>query len=384
MTLPIVKLSGSSYNQGVQHGEALRERIRDNLDVYFDRFKREAKLERESVLEWAGMLARNIERLSPSYFEGMRGIAHGSGFDFLEIAALNVRYEILYFQFGEVGLAEEGLTREAELERIRAGAHLNPGMVDGCTTFAVAPDASANGHLLIGQNWDWIPQVHGAVLHTVHDDGLETLAFTEAGIFGGKLGLNSAGVGLCINGLTSMDDDWSRDVRPTHVRCYEILRSSTFEDAVKIVTEEFRACSVNLLVAQAPNSAIDLEAAPNGVMQLPCARGVLAHANHFVDPGVLGISEPPNERRPHSYHRHTRMTDLLETRRPLSVEDLQAILRDHEGYPDSICRHENMDDPPEERYITVTGAIMDLETRELWLTDGPPDTAPFVHYRLES
>ncbi len=376
MTLPIVELSGSSFQQGVQHGEALRERIRHNLDVYFDRFKREAKLERPDVLEWAGKLSGNIERLSPSYYQGMKGIAQGSGFDFLEIAALNVRYEILYFQFGEVGLAEEGLTREGELKKF--------GVPDGCTTFAVAQDASANGHLLIGQNWDWIPQVKGAVLHTIHDDHLETLAFTEAGIFGGKLGLNSAGVGLCINGLTSMDDDWSRDVRPVHVRCYEILRSRTFADAVKLVTDEARACSVNLLVAQAPNHAIDLEAAPNGVMQLPCVNGVLAHANHFVDPGALGITEPPNERRPHSYHRHTRMTDLLEAQRPLSVEDLQEILRDHEGFPDSICRHENFADPPEEHYITVTGAIMDLETRELWLTDGPPDIAPFVHYRLGS
>ena len=36
-----------------------------------------------------------------------------------------------------------------------------------------------------------------------------TLAFTEAGIFGGKIGLNSAGLGLAINGITTVDDDWA-------------------------------------------------------------------------------------------------------------------------------------------------------------------------------
>jgi len=44
----------------------------------------------------------------------------------------------------------------------------------------------------------------------------------------------------------------------------------------------------------------------------------------------------------------------------------------HDDYPDSICRHLNPEDPEEERYITVTSAIMDLEDLSLRLTDGPP------------
>ena len=370
MPLPLVRLSGPSFQQGVQHGEALRDRIAHNLNVYFDRFKLEAKLERPDVLAWASRMAQTIQRRSPEYFEGMRGIAQGSGFEFLEVVALNVRYEILYFQFGEVGLAQQGQTRASF------------GKPDGCTLFAVAPDASVNRHLLMGQAWDWIPQVQGAVLHTVHDDGLETLAFTEAGIFGGKIGLNSAGVGLCISGLTSMDDDWSRAVRPVHVRCYEILRSGTFEDALSVVTDEERACSTNFLIGQAPNRVFDLEAAPNGVMQLSCTNGTLAHANHFINPEALGIAETPMDLRTHSYSRFARMTQLLETRQPHSVEGLQEIMRDKHGFPDSICFHPNPNDPPEEQYMTVTAVVMDLQTREIWLSDGPPDENPFEHHRL--
>jgi isopenicillin-N N-acyltransferase-like protein len=40
----------------------------------------------------------------------------------------------------------------------------------------------------------------GAVLHTTDDDSFETLAYTESGIVGAKIGLNTAGLGLCING----------------------------------------------------------------------------------------------------------------------------------------------------------------------------------------
>jgi isopenicillin-N N-acyltransferase like protein len=204
VTFPIIQLSGSSFQQGVQHGRDLKSRIGENLEIYFDRFKREAHLEPDEVLERAAKMLDVIQNLNLEYYDGMRGISEGSGFDLLEIAALNVRYEILYYQFGEVALEEHGL---APRERV----------VDGCTAFAVLPEASSNNQLLIGQNWDWIPDVKGAILHTKHEDGLETLAFTEAGIFGGKLGLNSFGMGLCINGITSMDDDWARPVRPVHV-----------------------------------------------------------------------------------------------------------------------------------------------------------------------
>jgi isopenicillin-N N-acyltransferase-like protein len=76
------------------------------------------------------------------------------------------------------------------------------------------------------------------------------------------------------------------------------------------------------------------------------------------------------------------MTQLLETRQPHSVKGLQDIMRDKHGFPDSICFHPNPNDPPEERYMTVTAVVMDLQTHEIWLSDGPPDENPFEHHRL--
>src|SRR5205823_1340688 len=110
--------------------------------------------------------------------------------------------------------------------------------------------------------------VEGAVLHTQEPDGLETLGFTEAGIIGAKLGLNSAGLGLTINGLLTTSDDWSRRVTPFHVRCYEILRQRDLDSAVKIVTNQRRACSANFLIAQAPDRAVDIEAAPDTIREI--------------------------------------------------------------------------------------------------------------------
>ncbi len=375
MTFPLIRLKGDAFHQGVQHGSELKERVLHNLELYFYRFENEIKLTRAQTLEMAGKVAGHIERFNPDYAAGMRGIAQAVGRDYLEIAALNARYEILYFGYGEQGLKNAGLEG-------RFDQHFNQKKVDGCTLFAALPEAMATGRLTMGQNWDWIVGVQGALMHTKHDDGLESLAFTEAGIFGGKIGFNSAGVGVCISGLVSMDDDWSRPVKPTHLRCYEILRSRTFEDAQRIVSEGERACSTNFMIAAAPNQIADFETAPHAVRMLTCVAGSMAHTNHFLEPQALGITEPPSERRPHSYFRQELMTRLMESKRPLEISDIQAFLSNKEDYPDGICRYPNLEEPEEDRVETIAGIIMDLQAKTMWVTDGHPDVKPFEQYSL--
>ncbi len=358
MNLPVIRLSGTPYEQGVEHGRQLRDRIAHNLAVYFDRFEREVKLPRREVVWRARQYRDVLGEQNADYFNALLGVVDGSDFELDELVALNVRYEILYYQFGFNALN------------------------DGCTAFAVLPEASANGRLLLGQNWDWIPQVRGAVLHVVEPGGFETLSLTEAGIVGGKIGLNSAGLGLCINGMTTTDDDWTRLSKPFHLCCYEILRARDFDAAVQVVTDGPRACSANFLIAQMPDNVTDIEAAPPAVRFISGERGCLVHTNHFLNPAALGVVEPPYENSPHSHHRFRRLNELLQTKRPLSIGDLQIFLRDHEGYPYSICRHEDPNESEEEHYVTLTSVVMDLRERTMWLTDGRPCEGTYFRITL--
>jgi len=346
--LPVLYLNGTPYEQGVQHGQQLQDRIAHNVQVYFERFESEVGLARTEVLARAVKYGEAIVSQNPDYFAGMRGVAEGSGLDFDELLALNVRYEILYYQSS-------------------ANA-----MRDGCTSFAVLPSATPNRHLLIGQNWDWIPKVQGAILHTAEPDGVETISFTEAGIVGGKIGLNSTGLGLAINGLNTTGDDWSRLSKPFHVRCYEILRARDIDTAAQIVTGEERACSTNYLIAQVPDRVIDIEAAPNQTRTLSPDNDFLVHTNHFLDPDALGVVEPPREEWSSTCERLDRLHDLLGSKRPLTVEDIQGYLSDHQSYPHAVCCHEDRELPPGDRYRTVTSVVMDLNAQELCLSDGPP------------
>jgi isopenicillin-N N-acyltransferase-like protein len=358
MSLPLLRLSGRPYEQGLEHGHRLRDSIAHNLAVYFERFESEAGLARSEVARRSGVYLGALQATAADYVAGMQGIADGSGFDLQDVVALNVRYELIYCQVSAMAMAE------------------------GCTSFAVLPERSVGGHLLMGQNWDWIPEVKGTVVHTREEGGQETLSFTEAGIFGGKIGLNSAGVGLAVNGMLSTEDDWTRLSRPFHVRCFEILRARSLPEAVDVIARERRACAANFLISDAASGAVDVEAAPDRMRAIEPQTGWLAHTNHFFEPHLLGTSEPPNPRRKYSFSRCRRISALLDSTRPADVSQLQAILRDHHGRPNSLCRHPDLDFPPAQRHITVTSVIMDLHERRMWITDGQPCRSPYDELAL--
>lgn len=359
--LPLLTLKGSSYELGFAHGVGAKLEIAHNLKSYFRRFAREAKLTREEVLYRAKKYLKVIEECAPDYAAAMRGIAEGSGFPFLEITALNARYEIIYSE----------LSRQGKLDLDR----------DGCTAFAALPSVTASAHLILGQNWDWIPGVQGLILKICQENQPDILCFTEAGIVGGKIGLNSASLGLLINGLHSDADDWSQLGKPFHVRCWEILHSKTIEEAIDAVTGMPRACSANFLIAQVPDEVINIEAAPHCHRFIFPQNGFITHANHFEDPAVLGISEPQVEKRPNSYQRNTRIQRLLLEKSRIDLQAAPEILRDHDDYPYSICRHPDESFPVDERYQTVVSVVINLHEKQFMIANGPPCQN---HYRLIS
>lgn len=370
--LPLIELTGDSHDWGLQHGGAAKDRVDHNVRAYLRRFTEWARIPRDEVRDRAHAYWRVIEVTSPGYARAIEGISQASGQDLLDIVALNVRYEIMYSEFAERG-------KMARLAGLVSG---------GCTSFAVLPDFSSNGHLLMGQNWDWIPESMGVVLRTRTERGLEGLAFTEAGIAGAKIGFNSAGIGLTVNGLVSNLDSWSRLRKPFHVRCWEVLQSHTLDQADRAVADEPRSCSANFLIALGGRSPriLDIEAAPENACRIVPRGSFLAHTNHFSDPDSLGISQPLGEDRPSTFHRFARMQAMFDARiaqdKTIGIADLKRTLRDHQGEPNSVCRHANLAFPPDDRYETVVSVVMDLDAKEMHIARGPPCTARYSRILL--
>jgi len=359
MSLPHFIFSGTSYEQGLSHGEALKDSIKKNIDVYLSRFEAEAGIIKDELLYNAAIYLPILREQNPEYVNGINGVSESSGVDLIEIAFLNLRYELLYDALGKRYLEES---------------------IDGCTSFAIFPEATKNNHLIIGQNWDWIPDID-CVLTTNKDiDGLQRLSFTEAGIFAGKPGMNSEGVGLTVNGMYSTSDNWSRLKKPFHLRCYEILRSRNMDEALGFLTGTPRSCTANFTVGHGPQRAVNIELAPDSLRLISAEDGIISHANHFDNPEMAGVSEPPNPRRHLSEFRQKRMEALLLEHQLLGVEQIQGILKDHENEPQSICRHRDDTLPGSQQTITKTALIMDLSEKKMWVTNGQPCKAEFEKF----
>jgi isopenicillin-N N-acyltransferase-like protein len=373
--LPRGSLAGGPHERGVGHGEAFADEIRHNVETYLDVFAARG-IDTGRARDLAAGFVPRIAEENAAYAAEMEGVADGSGVPLEEVALVNVRYEVMYNAYtddededgdgGDPGTPDE------------AGA---ASAVDGCTSYGVAPEASADGHTYVGQNWDWLPDVETFLMDVDREDGPDFLAVTEAGMVGGKFGLNERGIGYAVNGLATPADGEHPFRKPTHVRGREILDAERFDAAIEPVIATDRPGSRNYLLGHAEGELIDLETAPETVNYLYPENGLLAHANHFED--RTRVESVLERRSPHSLVRGARIRRLLEHQAgDIDPGTLKAILRDDFCHPRGICRYATDEGGAQGEFHTKVSVVMDLTDRRLLLTDGPPREAEYREYRL--
>jgi hypothetical protein len=175
--IALLTTEGGAHARGLAHGRRFAAEIADNIATYLRRFAASG-LDRDQAFAEAARWRKAIAVHDGDYAEEMRGIADGSGHSEDTIALLNARYELAFTLFGQ----------EARTAA-RTVALVGPG---GCTTFALLPQATADRHTWLGQNWDWLAGVHGRtfVLRARRTAQPSFVCLTEAGIAGGKMGVN--------------------------------------------------------------------------------------------------------------------------------------------------------------------------------------------------
>ncbi len=370
--LTVIDLDSDPRERGRIHGCAMRNQIRDNYRTYVDRFEAGgAKL--PVILEQSDAWAEFIARDNPEYSEEMAGVAAGAGISLTEIAMLNARYELTYCVFG------------AEAQSVNTQAVTEQ---EGCTSFGLLPEMTASGHTVIGQNWDWLEKLRGRVFMMRVKRSSESgktkpdfVGFTEAGIVGCKMGVNEAGIGLCVNGLVTARDGANRFRKPFHVRCKEILDAWTFDKALLPIVQTDRCCSTNFLVGHADGEIIDIEATPDYCAYLYPNNGLIAHSNHLIR--ETRIASEFERIAPHSLYRANRFDRLLRRHAgKIGIDTIHATLSDHFSTPASICRHPDTTLPEPKRVISVASVAIDLDERTVYVTDGQPCQSDFQRVPL--
>ena len=357
-----IAVRGSALERVYQYGRQASRHIHRCVAAYRDAFQHRASLEWEDALAQARGYRRDIEAFCPDALQEMTGIADGAELPFDVILLLNCRSELMF-----AGARRKGAPVPCE-----------------CTSFAVTPQASADGHMLLGQNWDWVPFAREVcVLLEVHREDKPAYAtIVEAGMLA-KVGFNAAGLGVCTNTLVSERDAGARGV-PYHVMLRALFDAASMDEARSLLHAPKRALSANYLLAHASGEAANFETIAGGPGEvrttLPHA-GLLAHSNHFLAEEFASI-DAYVANSPHSVTRLADMWTGLRSHAQRTVSQMQRILRSHEHAPNGVCSHPDPAAHPLYARCTVASVITDLTAGEMLFTDGPPCTAAYEAYSL--
>lgn len=369
---PHVKVSGGPRGRGRAYGEQARDRIGVSISAYRDVFQAYAGWDWGQVRREAERYLAPIAAYDERYVEEMRGLAEGAAVDLEDILSINVRTEVMF----------AAKARQAEA----AGRGAGDGQRQGeCSAFAALPAASAGGHTLIGQNWDWLLHCFDTVvvLEAEQDEGPNFVSVVEAGLLA-KTGMNSAGLGVTTNALVT-DDDKGEPGIPYHVLLRAFMDCETLSDALAAAQRAVRSSSANYLLAHRDGIAVDLETAPGDfsrIFLLFPKDGVLLHTNHFLACG-FDRKDVSLWVMPDSPFRLERLSGEVTSAGPgLSLDAFGRFLGDHANYPSGICCHPDRRMDPHDQGATVASILMDLDERRVLVADGHPCTVPYRELEL--
>ncbi|KAE8420055.1 putative acyl-CoA:6-aminopenicillanic-acid-acyltransferase [Aspergillus pseudocaelatus] len=334
---PKLVLKGTPREIGLKHGRRLQNQIKDQLEIYREMFDYTSKMQWPAVRMLAEEFRSTLEQSMPDIYVEMQGIAEGAGVDLLDIVALNCRSEISLGKFS-----------------------------DGCTTLSWKKSDHVR---VLSQNWDWTTSVgknmamvrierHGKpVIHMV----------TEAGLVG-KIGFNSAGVGVGLNAIKAPVCDSSKV--PIHVALRLCLESVSVDAALERLTSLGGAASSQYIILAESSKSLGLELSPLGDVYIQEDRnGMIMHTNHFIANSC--VQQPPWL--PGSPVRLQRCQDLCDNLVQAGVAGKQVtptllrekIFSDRYNAPEAICCSEDPLAHPTQKCSTLFNIVMNLERDNL-------------------
>lgn len=250
-------LAGNNKTIGEQHGEHLKEDIRETYEIY-------REIWRLSDAQIASRLYRfkeTIRKAFPQLTEEITGIARSASVNESVIYAINSRTELI--------------SNQSLLE---------------CTAAGITSFAKGGCHTVLAQNWDWVNTLRSLtkVIQITYETGKVLQMLIEPGMVG-KIGFNGDGVGTCLNFLPTQYKRVSGI--PVHVMLRGILECSTSEEAASLVSMLPRASSANYLVGDIEDGIYSLETTPEKVNSLQPKDGLITHTNSYNGMGEVCLRQ---------------------------------------------------------------------------------------------
>jgi isopenicillin-N N-acyltransferase like protein len=260
--VPVLELTGDSYNRGLQHGTQLKKEIAEVFAKWKLNIGQTIHGNADSMLRvflQSTNFKPSIEKNAPGILDELKGIAAGSGQSFDDVYAFQLVDEFWVY---------------LNKQNNSANHH--------CSGIGVA--ATATHPAYISQNMDLENYMQGyqVLFHLpASKPQPEQYILSCAGLVALN-GMNAAGIGLCMN--TIMELQASTNGLPVAFVIRSVLNKHNGNEALKFLTTVKHASGQNYILGIA-DSVYDFEASSNQVVRFFPKEGdhsIVYHTNHAL------------------------------------------------------------------------------------------------------
>ncbi|WP_161629870.1 C45 family autoproteolytic acyltransferase/hydolase [Desulfogranum japonicum] len=347
--MSLIELAGTPAEVGRGWGKAIAENMHQGLNRILTVVNEVHKTSRAEALSYAMKLWPAAKQFDPELEHFVRGQAQGAAMSLEEAWATRCGLELLF---------------------------VNTGLAAMCTTLAGTGLATPDGQSIIGQNIDWFKGTPIALLHIKRSDGLRQLVLPLLGL--DEYTLNSAGLACCLNGVSAIQPNLKSKIS---MGAYlpRAMRQTDITKARQLLEQACRGI-VAVTLADAKANLLCVEGTLDDYEVLQPHDGFLTHANNYKT-SRFQVVDGCQMIFPDSPARTARINELaagLAGR--LTPQALGQALADHQGYPNSICRHPDPSVLPGLQAETLGSFIMLPSEGTMLITEGNPCTHEYVCY----
>jgi isopenicillin-N N-acyltransferase-like protein len=351
-----IDVIGEPFERGRAHGAALQNEVRAHLAAWLASLADAGVGDPTAYI--AGMLAATdfrtaIDQHTPDLWLEVQGIAAGA----------ELSPDLLF------GLQ---LLDEEWAYRTRRG---RPDKLEKCSSLAIVSPA---GPTWVGQTMDLGGYTEGfaVLLATAAPDGRRaTLVFSVAGMIG-LMGVNAAGVGVCVNSLPQLPS--APEGLPVAFVLRRLLQAQTFAEACDLILRLPHATNQHYVIA-GPGAVRSFEASCEGVTEYhPPDPSRILHTNHPL--AAAGAPETP-EARANSVARLAALQARLASGHP-GLAEIEAALSSCDDPDHPVCRIRG--EPGGLTSFTTGSMISALSPDgvETWISPGPPSRKGYAAFSL--
>ncbi len=364
-------IEGEAFERGVANGKMANHLIHKQEDAFIAEIRKmiPSRFYLSFLRYFVGWFNRNItDHIPYEYQLEILGISKSASEEFDYVGPSYLRF-LNYHAAHDIG-----------------HSLINMGMVVGCTSFAAWDEASEDGNLIVGRNFDFYVGDDFAeekiVAFCKPEKGYGFMYVTWGGMIGVVSGMNEKGLTVTINSAPSGMPLASKT--PVSIVAREVLQyAGNIEEAFEIINKRETFVAESFLIGSAfDNKAVIIEKSTKTTRILNPVSNTIVCANHYqCDDFQNDKHNVKAVQTSASPYRQKRVMELIDELMPFNHFKAASLLRDKQGLGGENIGFGN--EKAVNQLISHHSVIFMPSELIMWVSTNPYQLGKYVAYDLK-